>query len=155
MPGAQCQEIALAFVSWFYNTLNSTSSRREDSSWGPGNFWDDAKLVLQVEEPGNITTDETQNANNVSQGLLVFAQTYQTIFNPNLTSNGVFSEMNSHGLLAVKSAGTLHRNSNVVGLYEQIFGLIKDPSADGNWKIKNTELRVKFKYNIQKSIMFR
>lgn len=115
---------------------------------------DGANLILQVEQPGNITRDKIKNASNVSQGIMAFVHRYQAIFNPNLMSNGVLSETDCHGLLAVKSTGTLQINSNLVGLFEQIFGLSKDPSANGNWKIKNTELRVKFKCNILKQSMF-
>ena len=38
--------------------------------------------------------------------------------------------------------GTLHSRFTVCGVFEQVFGLIKDPSADNNWKIKQTEARL-------------
>ena len=151
--GRQCQEIALAFISWFYNMINSTRSIHADSCWTADHFWDDSKLVLQVEQPDGIVREEIQSAINVSQKLLAFACNYQVTFSPNLAPNGVQSEMNCYGLLVVKSAGTLHNGSVVVGLYEQVFGLIKDPLANGNWKVKNTELKAKFKCSDQKKAL--
>ena len=141
----------MAFISWFFGMINSLRSSKVDSSWGPIHFWDDAKLVLQIEQPDGVVKDEIQNANDVSKGLMDFVLTYQVVFNPNLAMNDANS--NCHGLLEVKSTGTLHRNSDVVGLYEQVFDLMKDPLVEGNWKIKNTELKIKFTSNYQIPIM--
>ena len=148
----QTNEIASAFVSWFYSMINSQSNDKFNSNWGPAHFWEDAKLILHIEQPDGMIRDEIQNADDVCHRILNFVLSYKVIFNPNLTSNGVCSEMNCHGLLAVKSSGTLHRHSSVIGLYEQVFGLIKDPTADGNWKIKNTELKIRLNVTDQKAV---
>ena len=143
----------MAFISWFFDMINSLRSSNVNSSWGPNHFWDDAKLFLQVEQPDGVVKDEVQTANDVSRRLMAFVLTYQVVFNPNLTMNDAHSKINCHGLLEVISTGTLHRNSDVVGLYEQVFDLIKDPLAEGNWKIKNTKLKIKFTSNDQQPIM--
>lgn len=130
--------------------LNSLNDCTKSTDWGPFHFWTDAKLHFYIEQPDENQYNEVYGPNDVCEQLLRFILNHQVFFNPNLDSNGVYSEMNCHGLLLIKSAGTLHKGSVVVGLYEQKFGLIKDPMADGNWKIKNTELKIRLNYNRDK-----
>ena len=44
--------------------------------------------------------------------------------------------------MLVLACGTLHNQTTACGVFEQVFGLIRDPSSDNNWKIKYTELRL-------------
>jgi hypothetical protein len=39
--------------------------------------------------------------------------------------------------------GTLHQQDRCVGIFERLFGLIRDPSACNNWKIRYTNLNLK------------
>lgn len=148
----EAQTISLSFVSWFYQMLNAiltgkVQSATPNTNWGPNHFWNDAKLILNIERPGGIMTDESEGSSLVSEKLLAVVLQFRLYFNPNMTSQGIRGEMNCHGLLAVKAAGTLHNDSNVIGLFEQVFGLVKDPQEEGNWKIKNTELRLRINSN--------
>ena len=52
-------------------------------------------------------------------------------------------QLNAYGLVLVSIGGTVHRYSQCIGIFEQSFGLIKDPNMDNNWKIKFTELKMK------------
>ena len=78
--------------------------------------------------------------------------------NPNLCEEGVRGRLEAHGLVLVLVCGTLHTSSNVCGVFEQVlsfkchfklsclifkvFGLVRDPGAQNNWKIKNTGARL-------------
>ena len=62
--------------------------------------------------------------------------------NPNLCEEGVRGRLEAHGLVLVLVCGTLHTSSNVCGVFEQVFWLVRDPGAQNNWKIKNTEARL-------------
>ncbi len=122
--------------------LNSNNSS-ESCNWGSEHFWNDAKLLLYIERPGETMDEEIFGAKEVSEKLRFLVLGLMVFFHPNVNNNGIKGDMNRHGLLIVKSAGTLHKTGSVVGLFEQAFGLIKDPHSLGNWKIKNTELRMK------------
>ena len=137
------QKIATSFVNWFYNILNTTQALPDSENWGPQHFWNDARLEFIIDRPDGTSCDEVMGADEVSRTLALFVSNFKGLFNPNMSSEGVRSEMSHHGLLAVKSAGTIHKSSSVVGLYEQTFGLIQDPLTGGNWKIKNTKLQIK------------
>ena len=144
----EAQTISLSFVSWFYQMVNAiltgkVQSAVSNSTWGPNHFWNDAKLILHIERPDGIMKDESEGSSLVSERLLAVVIQFRIYFNPNMNSQGIRGEMNCHGLLAVKAAGTLHNDSNVIGLFEQVFGLVRDPQEEGNWKIKNTELRLR------------
>jgi hypothetical protein len=73
--------------------------------------------------------------------------------NPNLCDEGVrgrwggspallLSRLDPHGLVLVLVCGTLHNQADVCGVFEQVFGLVRDPTSDNNWKIKSTEARL-------------
>uniref|UniRef100_A0A8C7GUS9 NTF2 domain-containing protein n=1 Tax=Oncorhynchus kisutch TaxID=8019 RepID=A0A8C7GUS9_ONCKI len=48
-----------------------------------------------------------------------------------------------HGLVLVAVAGTIHRDRECVGIYEQAFGLIRSPLDQNKWKIKFMVLKVR------------
>ena len=50
--------------------------------------------------------------------------------------------LDPHGLVLVLACGTLHNQATVCGFFEQVFGLIRDPDSENNWKIKQTEARL-------------
>uniref|UniRef100_A0A8C6WFN5 Chromosome 3 open reading frame 38 n=1 Tax=Neogobius melanostomus TaxID=47308 RepID=A0A8C6WFN5_9GOBI len=47
-----------------------------------------------------------------------------------------------HGLVMVAVAGTIHRDTSCLGIFEKVFGLIKSP-LDNNWKIKLINLKIR------------
>jgi hypothetical protein len=51
----------------------------------------------------------------------------------------------------VLACGTLHQQDKCVGVFEQLFGLIRDPLACNNWKIKYTELHLTSKSTVTSS----
>eukprot|EP00794_Sanderia_malayensis_P009942 gene9942-10962_t len=138
----EAQQISESFVPWFYNIFNS-SINSSSGNMRPEHFWNDAKLLLHIEMQGEKSEDEVFGSKEVSEKLTSAIVGLNIYFHPNVNSEGIKGFLNRYGLLIAQSAGTLHRNGSVVGLFEQVFGLIRDPHSQGNWKIKNTELRIR------------
>lgn len=61
---------------------------------------------------------------------------------PNLDSQGLKCASSPHGLVMVGVAGTVHRGNSCLGIFEQIFGLIRSPFVENTWKIKFINLRI-------------
>jgi hypothetical protein len=52
--------------------------------------------------------------------------------------------MEHHGVVLILCCGTLHTHASVsVGIFESVFGLMRDPFAENNWKIKYITLQIK------------
>lgn len=67
--------------------------------------------------------------------------------NPNTTVEGCRGVLSPHGLGKVAVLGTMHKYTNgesgdVVGVFEQMFGLIRDLNDGNNYKIKHCDLRI-------------
>lgn len=54
--------------------------------------------------------------------------------------------MDPHGLVLILCCGTLHaqhsHESVSEGVFESVFGLLRDPFSDNNWKIKSIKLQM-------------
>lgn len=51
--------------------------------------------------------------------------------------------MEHHGIVLILCCGTLHTHASVsVGVFESVFGLMRDPFSDNNWKIKNIKMQL-------------
>ncbi|XP_067849260.1 uncharacterized protein C3orf38 homolog [Heptranchias perlo] len=139
-----CQTIGKEFCQWFFQLLNSQnpSFGQLPEEWGPQHFWEDAVLhfVHCVHEE---QTEHHQSAAMVSLRLLSLVTDEQLLFNPNISENGMRCETSPHGLAAVAVAGTIHKSSQCLGIFEQLFGLIRTPVSGNNWKIKYVKLQVK------------
>nr|ACO13919.1 C3orf38 [Esox lucius] len=48
-----------------------------------------------------------------------------------------------HGLVLVAVAGTIHRDTVCLGVYEQVFGPIRSPLEQNSWKIKFVNLKIR------------
>lgn len=59
--------------------------------------------------------------------------------------------MELHGLVLILCCGTLHTHESVaVGVFESVFGLMRDPFSDNNWKIKNIKMQLQSSVATQK-----
>uniref|UniRef100_A0A8B9RP94 Chromosome 3 open reading frame 38 n=1 Tax=Astyanax mexicanus TaxID=7994 RepID=A0A8B9RP94_ASTMX len=65
------------------------------------------------------------------------------IFCPNLEQSGLKCLSTPHGLVLVAVAGTIHRENLCLGIFEQVFGLIRDPLEGNRWKMKYVHLKIK------------
>ncbi|XP_072301203.1 uncharacterized protein C3orf38 homolog [Eucyclogobius newberryi] len=142
-PGFDPQILGQQFCQWFFGLLNSQNPAlgQEPQNWGPNHFWPDAKLRLLARTCGE-QMDEFAGADLVSLRLLALTREERLQLNPNLEANGLRAMSSPHGLVLVAVAGTIHRDTSVMGIFEQIFGLIKSP-LDNNWKIKFINLKIR------------
>lgn len=78
----------------------------------------------------------------VSLRLLSLVKEEYLFLSPNLDSHGLKCASSPHGLVMVGVAGTVHRENTCLGIFEQIFGLIRCPFVENTWKIKFINLRI-------------
>jgi len=144
MTLSQCQELAISFARWYFQLLNA-SVDSDLPEWSPSNFWPDASAkVSLMSGSGELSecVEVQQNAVEVSTMLVQMFRKHKLKCNPNMCEEGVRGKLSPHGLVMVLVCGTLHSQNTVCGVFEQVFGLIRDPGADNNWKIKQTEARL-------------
>ena len=136
------QQLAEYFVPWFYKILNSFNASPEDASqdWGPQHFWADAKCSVLMVSDGQVH-DECVGSLAVSEKLRELVCKEKLLFNANVC--GAKGQIDAYGLVKISVGGTVHRFSSCLGIFQQSFGLIRDPQMQNNWKIKFTDLKLK------------
>lgn len=134
-------EMATKFAEWFYTLLNA------NEPLGTEHFWPDSKLRLNLPQS---TIEINDSASDIVEVLFKTKNEHNLYFNPNLTSDGTKGKIDVYGLVLVLSCGTLHVNDEVVGVYEHVFSLARDPLADNNWKIKSMQLNLVSKNNVER-----
>lgn len=87
--------------------------------------------------------DEYLGAELVSLRLLALTSEERLLFSPNLEPHSLKALVSPHGLVLVAVAGTIHKDAACLGVFEQIFGLIRSPLAENSWKIKFTNLKIR------------
>ncbi|XP_078088970.1 uncharacterized protein C3orf38 homolog [Mustelus asterias] len=139
-----CQVIGEEFCQWFFVLLNSQnpSFGRQPEEWGPQHFWEDAILQFAYSVKEHHT-EHHQSSVMVSQRLLSLVKDEQLLFNPNIGQNGMRCVTSPHGIVAIAVAGTIHKNIQCLGIFEQLFGLVRTPVGRSNWKIKYVNLQMK------------
>ncbi|XP_023307847.2 uncharacterized protein C3orf38 homolog [Lucilia cuprina] len=130
--------LARKFSEWFFDNYNKNLLKVND-------FWTDASLLMQIAANDGIDEHLCQDSESILQNLLETRQRFGFYFNPNLTHAGVQGRMDVHGLVLVLSCGTLHTSQDCVGVFECVFGLLRDPFAENNWKTKNIKLILRSK----------
>ncbi|XP_032424645.1 uncharacterized protein C3orf38 homolog [Xiphophorus hellerii] len=132
------------FCQWFFQLLNSQnpSLGQQPQDWGPQHFWPDVKLRL-LSRATTEQMEEFQGAELVSLRLLALTSREYLVFSPNLDPHGLRAVASPHGLVLVGVAGTIHRDQSCLGIFEQIFGLIRSPLDENSWKIKFVNLKIR------------
>uniref|UniRef100_A0A096MA89 Chromosome 3 open reading frame 38 n=1 Tax=Poecilia formosa TaxID=48698 RepID=A0A096MA89_POEFO len=132
------------FCQWFFQILNSQnpSLGQQPQDWGPQHFWPDVKLRL-LSRATTEQMEEFQGAEVVSLRLLALTSGERLVFSPNLDPHGLRAVASPHGLVLVGVAGTIHRDQFCLGIFEQIFGLIRSPLNENSWKIKFINLKIR------------
>lgn len=120
-----------------YLNHNSPAER-----FGPQHFFHDANLSLLFFDRDIRQKEDISQADAVCKRLSSLTSEQQLVFNPNLEPTGVKGLSDPHGLRVIIVCGTVHTSSEVVGPFEQQFGLVRDPFSENNWKIKFTRLAV-------------
>ncbi|XP_065359190.1 uncharacterized protein C3orf38 homolog [Calliphora vicina] len=122
--------LARKFSEWFFENYNKNTLKLND-------FWLDASLLLQITANDGIDEHMCNDSESILQTLVETRERFGFYFNPNLTHAGVQGRMDVHGLVLVLTCGTLHTEKDCVGVFECVFGLLRDPFAENNWKTKN------------------
>ncbi|XP_017781115.1 PREDICTED: uncharacterized protein C3orf38 homolog [Nicrophorus vespilloides] len=135
--------MAEKFSEWFYGMMNG------NSCIGTEHFFEDANLKIHLINGNQIQTDEVAaNVEEIVRLLYKTKSDYRLYFNPNINRDGTRGRSEPHGLVLIMCCGTLHIDNIVTGVFEQTFALARDPFSDNNWKIKNTELKLTSKSNV-------
>nr|XP_048286439.1 uncharacterized protein C3orf38 homolog [Myodes glareolus] len=131
------------FCHWFFELLNSQNPFMgpPQDDWGPQHFWHDVKLRFYYSTSEQNVIDY-HGAEIVSLRLLSLVKEEFLFLSPNLDSQGLKCASSPHGLVKVGVAGTVHRGNTCLGIFEQIFGLIRSPFVENTWKIKFINLRI-------------
>jgi hypothetical protein len=87
--------------------------------------------------------EEFHGSELTSLRLLALARDERLLLSPNLDPPGLKVLSSPHGLVLVAVAGTIHRDDVCLGVYEQVFGLIRSPLEQNSWKIKFVNLKIK------------
>ncbi|XP_056245379.1 uncharacterized protein C3orf38 homolog [Seriola aureovittata] len=142
--GFDPQALGQQFCQWFFKLLNSQnpSLGQQPQDWGQQHFWSDAKLRL-LSKAGSEQMDEFLGAELVSLRLLALTKEERLLLSPNLEPHGLRTLASPHGLVLVAVAGTIHRDAACLGVFEQIFGLIRSPLENNSWKIKFVNLKIR------------
>ncbi|OXA65116.1 uncharacterized protein LOC110846088 [Folsomia candida] len=129
------QRLGYEFTKWYYERYNSLVD------FISAHFWGECNLRIEYAAKGLQNGKVTEFLND---GQRCFEELYslrskdKLFFNPNLLT-GLRSKMNPHGLVQIMVAGTVHQpdaTGRQAGLFEQMFGLSRDPAIDNNYKIK-------------------
>ncbi|XP_070771256.1 uncharacterized protein C3orf38 homolog [Enoplosus armatus] len=131
------------FCQWFFQLLNSQnlSLGQPPQDWGPQHFWPDVKLRL-LSRAGIEQMEEFLGAELVSLRLQALTREERLLLSPNLEPHGLRALASPHGLVLVAVAGTIHRDEACLGIFEQVFGLIRSP-LENVWKIKFVNLKIR------------
>ncbi|XP_072541247.1 uncharacterized protein C3orf38 homolog [Salminus brasiliensis] len=132
------------FCRWFFQLLNSLNhtAGQPVQDWGPQHFWGDVRLFI-LSYTGEQQRDEYHGAELVSRRLSALVWEEKLVFCPNLEHSGLKCLSTPHGLVLVAVAGTIHRENVCLGIFEQVFGLIRDPLDGNRWKMKFVHLKIK------------
>lgn len=143
-PIPETQQLGETFTRWFYRVLNSHNPHMglNPEEFGPCHFWDEARLQLMILSPDTNTRDELHGSELVSERLLSFTKNEGLLFNPNISRDGILTITERHGLIVVLVCGTIHRQNRHLGVFDQMFGLVKDPRFNDNYKIKISKLKL-------------
>ncbi|XP_041933111.1 uncharacterized protein C3orf38 homolog isoform X1 [Alosa sapidissima] len=138
------------FSQWFFQLLNSQNPTfgQQPQEWGPQHFWGDVRLRLRASTEEE-SKEEFLGAELVSSRLQALSQGENLLFSPNLEPNGLRTISSPHGLVIVAVAGTIHRDQACLGIFEQVFGLIRSPLDENSWKIKFTDLKIRAQNTIK------
>lgn len=128
------QQMAIQFSQWFYQRLNACAIAPDDL------FRDVFLHLCIVGSDSSRSVERFDGSELVASRLCAFITEERLIFNPNATLDGVRGMSDPHGRRVIFVCGTVHQDDRVLGLFEQQFGLVRDPTAENNWKVRSTRL---------------
>ena len=136
------QTLGETFVRWFYDLINSENPvRGSRGDFGPHHFWENCTLKLVSKTP-DLSEDYYEGNVLVARRLQALVREELLLFNPNISADGVKVQSDPHGLLFVMVCGTIHQHNKCLGIFQQMFGLIRSPLNETTWKVKTTLLQL-------------
>ena len=149
------QQIAKEFLEWFYpmlNGLQGTTAISATRTWSADHFWPECRLRCKLPDSeqsgdGGFTFETHEGSESCEKRLSSFVTELGLVFNANDTPSGYRGRINEHGMAKVAACGTIHKHASsgafeVCGVFEQLFGLLRDPLDNNRWKIKFSDLSV-------------
>ncbi|GAB1611031.1 uncharacterized protein C3orf38 homolog [Argonauta hians] len=124
------------FASWFYQMLNS----KTETSLSPSHFWPNATAHLLFKS-SNEHKESIQGAEAAAYKLKRLVMEEKLHFNANIDAGGVVCQVESCGIVGVMVQGTVHKLDCCIGVFEQAFTMIREPSAN-TWKINCVKLKI-------------
>lgn len=125
------------FCSWFFENFNTDTLKQND-------LWVDCCLSVRIVAAGKEVNDTETNGNEACLEMLSHLKKQLGIlFNPNPCHEGVQGRIDPHGLVVLMCCGTVHSQTQCVGLFESAFGLMRDPYNENNWRIRHLKLQIK------------
>ncbi|CAF1331360.1 unnamed protein product [Adineta ricciae] len=122
-------QLSHQFTEWFYTSWNTLTT------FSPEHFFPDCELTLVHENQHRVL-----GSYYVCDILRSYVATQNLRFCPNIPSNK--AEESKHGLVLVQIHGTIHQHGTCVGIFDQAFGLVRDPNHSNNYLIKFTFLNM-------------
>uniref|UniRef100_A0AAY4E1B5 Uncharacterized protein n=1 Tax=Denticeps clupeoides TaxID=299321 RepID=A0AAY4E1B5_9TELE len=92
---------------------------------------------------GVVTPANAEKHQLIKKTLELWSSGEKLLFCPNTGSQGLRCIASRHGLVAVAVAGTIHREHACLGIFEQVFGIIRAPLNKNSWKIKFIHLKIR------------
>ena len=154
-------EMGLKFSQWFYEILLAVHKQTVPGSKLSEQFWRDVRFKITLNACDNTNCQEAIGSDEVNLHhwslscifnmisckqaanlLQILLCQHGFLLNPNLSSNGVRERKDPHGMVIIGVCGTAHQFENCSGIFEQVFGLLQDPSVEFHWRIKWSELRI-------------
>ncbi|XP_014244283.1 uncharacterized protein C3orf38 homolog [Cimex lectularius] len=140
---AMLNTFSLEFAKWFYSKINELVIKKGGETLDKTDFWKESTASVKI-IASEITTDEAQGTEGIINMIWELQNSHKLLFLPNLDQSGIKAKIDPHGLLAILTCGTLHKESGeVVGVFEQMFLLARDPNRSDTWKIKKTEMTLR------------
>ncbi|CAG2066915.1 unnamed protein product [Timema podura] len=137
-------ELALKFSDWYFNLLNQSIQAGAGATLGTEHFWQDCNITIKMASAsGTLEELVCSGASETVKLLCSTCSQNRLYFNPNLSQEGVRGRSDPHGVVAVLACGTLHTEQTCIGMFEQMFVLVRDVQALNNWKIKSTKLNLR------------
>lgn len=116
-------QLSHQFTEWFYTSWNNLSTFQSD------HFFPDCQLTLIHENNRQIF-----GSYYVCDALRTYVATRDLRFFPNPQSTK--ADESKHGLVLIQIHGTIHQRNTCIGIFDQSFGLVRDPNHSNNYLIK-------------------
>lgn len=129
-------QMSRKFAAWFYSKLNCRNLQAFD-------FWRECECSVQFFNQKVCAIEETHNGSeSVAEICRELKDKYELYFNLNESHSGTQGRIDRHGLVLVLSCGSLHKINELVGIFESVFALSRDPFTENNWKINRISLKL-------------